>query len=138
IRAEIIRVYLPEETLSTLNVLDDDDKIVFACKGLEPPNKGNQHNISCIPEGVYPVEKEETSTHHEYPHFRVGKVPHRAGILWHAGNYFSDTLGCYIVGDGFGDRNKDDVLDVLNSRATLAKLYELLPAKFEVTYKKKK
>ena len=113
---------MPIETLSTLNVLDEYKKIVFACKGLEPPDKNNANNISCILDGTYWVIKEETSPHHDYPHFRVLNVPNRRGILWHGGNYFSDTLGCYLPGDSFGDRNKDGVLDVLNSRTTLAKL----------------
>ncbi len=136
-RVEILRTELPVETLSTLNVLDDHDKIIFSCKGLEPPNKGNQHNISCIPYGTYTVVKEETSPGHEYEHFRVENVPNRGGILWHGGNYFTNTLGCYLPGDSFGDKNKDGISDVLNSRATLQKLYSLLPAKFQATYKKK-
>jgi len=133
---EILRTYQEKETLSTLNVIDGG-KIIFSCKGLEPPDKGNAHNISCIPEAVYSVSKEVTSKGHEYPHFRVANVKDRAGILWHSGNYFKDTLGCLLVGDSFGDRNKDGVLDVLNSRITLQKLYNLLPDKFQATYKKK-
>lgn len=136
-KVDILRTYMELETLSTLNVIDEKGLIVFTCKGLEPPDKNNKRSISCILEGTYDVVKEETSTHHEYPHFRVLSVPGRSGILWHGGNYFSDTLGCYLPGDSFGDRNKDGVLDVLNSRKTLEKLYDILPDKFKVTYKKK-
>ncbi len=128
---------MPLETLSTLNVMDEEGTIIFSCKGLEPPDKHNQHNISCIPEGTYQVSKELSSEGHEYPHFRVANVPNRGGILWHGGNYFKDTLGCLLVGNGFEDRNKDGVLDVLNSRATLSKLYAILPDHFQATYKKK-
>lgn len=135
-RVEILRTYMEFETLSTLNVIDDD-KIIFTCKGLEPPDKDNQRSISCILEGEFDVVKEETSPGHDYPHFRVLDVPGRSGILWHGGNYFKDTLGCYLPGDSFGDRNKDGVLDVLNSRKTLAHLYSILPDKFKVIYKKK-
>lgn len=136
-KVDILRTYSPQETLSTLNVIDDKGKIVFTCKGLEPPDKGNQHNISCIPEGTYTVSKEATSKGHEYPHFRVSNVPNRGGILWHGGNYYENTLGCLLTGDSFGDKNKDGVTDVLNSRVTLQKLYNLLPDKFQATYKKK-
>jgi Family of unknown function (DUF5675) len=136
-KVEILRTYLPEETLSTLNVIDDKGKIVFSCKGLEPPDKENKPKISCIPEGIYLVKKEATSPGHEYPHFRVYGVPKRSGILWHGGNYYEHTLGCYLPGDSFGDKNKDKVPDVLNSRATLQKLYDLLPNEFYCTYKKK-
>lgn len=132
----IERVYLPEETLSSLYVYNGAFK-EFSCKGLEPPNKNNEHNKSCILEGTYWVQKELTSPHHEYPHFRVENVPDRGGILWHGGNYFTDTLGCYLPGSGFGDRNKDGVLDVLDSRATLQKLWDLLPDRFQATYREK-
>lgn len=136
-RVTIRRVYLPQETLSSLFVFDDYGHVIFRCKGLEPPDKGNQHNISCIPEGTYEVVKEETHEGHEYPHFRVLDVPNRAGILWHRGNYFKDTLGCLLVGKSFGDRNSDGILDVLSSTETLQKLYDILPDKFQATYTKK-
>jgi len=136
-KVEILRTYQVKETLSSIFVKDEEGTVIFPCKGLEPPDKNNSHNISCIPEGTYEVRKELTSPGHEYPHFRVQNVPNRKGILWHGGNYFADTLGCLLVGDSFGDRNKDGVIDVLNSRATLSKLYAILPDKFQATYKKK-
>lgn len=136
-KVTIRRVYLPQETLSSLFVYDDQGTVIFRCKGLEPPDKENQHNISCIPEGTYWVDKELTHEGHEYPHFRVENVPDRKGILWHRGNYFKDTLGCLLVGDSFGDRNADGVLDVLNSKYTLQKLYDILPDRFQATYSKK-
>lgn len=139
-RVEILRDYQEKETLSELVVIDgtpDKPFNVFKCKGLEPPWRNNERNISCLPEGTYPVTKEETSPGHPYPHFRVHNVPGRSGILWHGGNFFKDTLGCYLPGDSFGDRNKDGILDVLNSRKTLQKLWDILPARFECTYKKK-
>lgn len=134
---EILRTYLPQETLSTLNVKDEEGTIIFACKGLEPPDKNNQRGISCINEDTYTVRKELKSPHHDYPHFRVEDKHGRSGVLWHVGNDFGDTEGCYLPGDSFGDRNKDGVLDVLNSRETLKKLYAILPDKFQATYKKK-
>lgn len=134
---DIQRVYLTVETLGTLRIRDDQGNVLFSCKTLEPPNKENQHNISCIPEGTYEVHKEESHEGHEYPHFRVQNVPNRKGILWHRGNYFKDTLGCLLVGKYFGDRNADGVLDVLESTDTLQKLYDLLPDRFQVEYKLK-
>lgn len=136
-RVDILRTYLGQETLSTLNVIDDYDLIIFQCKGLEPPDRQNQKKISCILEDTYWVTFEESSPHHEYPHFRVEDKHGREGVLWHGGNYYFDTEACYLPGDSFGDRNKDGVLDVLNSRETLKKLIAILPKRFQATYKKK-
>lgn len=133
----IERVYLPQETLSSLYIKKEEHSKEYICKGLEPAWRDNKKKISCIPEGTYWVVKELTSPHHEYPHFRVLNVPGRDGILWHLGNYFKDTEACYLPGDSFGDRNKDGVLDVLNSKNTLEKLWGLLPDKFQCTYTKK-
>lgn len=136
-KVEILRTCNPQETLSDLNVIDDHSKIIFSCKGLEPPDKDNQRGISCIKEDTYWVTKELTSPKHDYPHFRVEDKHGRQSVLWHIGNYFTDTEACYLPGDSFGDRNKDGVLDVLNSKATLQKLLSILPDKFQATYKKK-
>lgn len=138
----IDRVYLPEETLSSFYVFSNDDKgltdkLEFSGKGLEPPKNKDIRGVACIAESTYWVHKELTSPHHNYPHFRVENVPGHTGILWHIGNYEHDTLDCYLVGDSFGDRNKDGTLDVLNSKTTLQKLWDLLPDRFQVTYREK-
>ncbi len=134
---DILRTYMPLETLSTLNVMDEEGTIIFTCKGLEPPNDGNKKGVSCVLEDTYTVTKELKSPHHDYPHFRVEDKHGRQGVLWHIGNYRKNTEACYLPGDSFADRDKDGLLDVLNSTATLKKLYAILPDKFQATYKKK-
>lgn len=133
------RVYLELETLSSFYIFDDAKKI-FSGKGLEPANRNNEKGHSCILEDTYTAWVELTSPKHPYPHIRLEDKHGRESVLWHGGNYYTDSQACYLPGSEFGDRNKDGVLDVLNSRETLKKILELLPPpgeKFLITYAKK-
>ena len=72
------------------------------CDTLENPWQDNQRNISCIPEGVYPVRlrlPRESATR-DYLHLLVQEVPNRDFILVHRGNFVSQTQGCLLVGLG--------------------------------------
>jgi hypothetical protein len=72
------------------------------CDTLENPYLDNQRNISCIPEGEYPVRlrlARESATR-EYLHLLVQDVPNRDYILFHRGNFPKDTSGCILVGQG--------------------------------------
>jgi len=72
------------------------------CDTLENPWLNNQRNISCIPEGIYPVRlrlPRESATR-DYLHLLVQDVPNRDWILFHRGNTAKDTSGCILVGLG--------------------------------------
>jgi len=72
------------------------------CDTLENPWQDNQRNISCIPEGEYPVRlrlARESATR-DYLHLFVQDVPNRDWILFHRGNTSKDTSGCILVGLG--------------------------------------
>lgn len=72
------------------------------CDTLENPWVDNQRNISCIPEGIYPVRlrlPRESGTR-DYIHLLVQEVPNRDWILFHRGNTAKDTSGCILVGLG--------------------------------------
>ena len=72
------------------------------CDTLENPWVDNQRNISCIPEGVYPVRlrlPRESATR-DYIHLLVQDVPDRDWILFHRGNYPYQSQGCILVGLG--------------------------------------
>ena len=72
------------------------------CDTLENPWQDNQRNISCIPEGVYPVRlrlPRESATR-DYIHLLVKDVKDRDYILIHIGNTAKDTSGCILVGLG--------------------------------------
>ena len=72
------------------------------CDTLENPWLDNQRNISCIPEGEYPVRirlPRESGTR-DYMHLLVKDVKDRDYILFHIGNTAKDTSGCILVGLG--------------------------------------
>ena len=72
------------------------------CDTLERPYFNNLKNISCIPEGVYPVRlrlPRESATR-DYIHLLVQDVPDRDWILFHRGNYPYQSQGCILVGLG--------------------------------------
>ena len=74
----------------------------FLCDTLENPYLNNQRNISCIPEGIYPVRirlPRESATR-DYMHLLVKDVKDRDYILFHIGNTAKDTRGCILVGIG--------------------------------------
>lgn len=124
--------YLEKETLGELSVIRSG-KAIYTCKTLELPDLNNQKRISCIPKGEYWVSKRSTDSLKD--HFYIENVPNRTWILIHAGNKYTEILGCILVGDQFEDIDKDGVRDVINSRKTLAKLNEILPKKFKLLIK---
>ena len=76
----------------------------LALQVMEPPDRGNRPNRSCIPPGLYKVRP------HVSPRYGrtliVTEVPDRTHILIHAGNvggdrelgYHTHTLGCLLPG----------------------------------------
>ena len=123
------RTYQEKETISDCSILSDTgtENIVFRFHAVELPWKDNQHNISCIPEGKYILQKEKPNSHFNYDHFSVLNVKDRGGIKIHIANYVSQLRGCIAPGKDLIDMNSDELLDVTNSGAVLKKLVELLP-----------
>lgn len=72
----------------------------FIAHTLELAWKDNQKSISCIPKGEYKcrVRYRNESGNYDYVHLLVQDVPDRSYILFHRGNYPSDTKGCILTG----------------------------------------
>ena len=102
----------------------------FSVKTLELPWRDNQRRISRIPKGTYNVVRHQSPRFGEC--FLIKDVPERSHILIHAGNFYSDTLGCVLVGKEFIDINGDGQLDVNKSRLAMNELLENLPDDFEL------
>ncbi len=127
----IIKRFIHEnkQTLGDLFVRDGEEE-VFSCKTLELPWLDNQVRVSCIPEGKYTVKKRNSPKYDD--HFHIQDVPGRTYILIHHGNYYTDILGCVLVGTSHMDINNDGLRDVTASRNTMKKLNEILPDEFEI------
>jgi len=78
--ATLGRVYSPEGDL--------------LCSSLENPWLANINNYSCIPEGVYVVERDRTGRHQYY---RLN-YSERPNTEIHVGNFEKDTQGCILFG----------------------------------------
>jgi hypothetical protein len=100
----------------------------FSCKTLERPWVKNMSNISCIPTGTYTVKWTFSLRLLKYT-YEVQAVPNRSGIRFHPGNFFFDVEGCILLGDSYGNLNKDKEVDILNSRLTIKKFEDLLNRK---------
>ena len=105
----------------------------FQCLTLELPWLGNQPYISCIPHGMYRARKHVSPSNGNV--IEVLNVWDRTHIQIHSGNYTSQIRGCILVGDSIKDINNDGILDVTNSKATLHKLFEMLPSEFDIFIK---
>lgn len=97
---------------------------------LELPWRNNEKQVSCIPKGIYKVQKRNSPKYGA--HFHILDVPNRSFILIHHGNYFTDILGCVLVGTGLKDLNGDGQLDVTNSRTAMQQLNAALPDNFSI------
>ncbi len=90
---------------------------------LELPWKNNERNVSCVPKGTYLMK---WKPYKKTFHYEAQEVPLRDGIFQHKGNYFTDILGCILVGTKPADINKDGQIDVTSSGPTLAAVEALM------------
>lgn len=103
------------ETQGTL--FAEKDGARFSCATLELPWKDNQHDISCIPKGLYTASVEPFHDLHMY---ELSGTEPRTGIFIHPGNYYRDSLGCILLGVHPQDINGDKEVDVMSSVNTVA------------------
>ncbi len=106
----------------TLGKLVTED---FSCYTLEPPWRGNQRSISCIPLGEYEATV-IVSSKFGYVYY-IKNVDNRSGILIHSGNlagdvslgYRTNSNGCILLGERIGTLQGQ--LAVLLSRPAITK-----------------
>ena len=90
------------------------------CCTLEPPDRDNQKNISCIPTGSYTARRVKSPKYGDT--FEITSVPGRSWVLIHAGNVVKHTKGCVLLGQYFGKLKGDRA--VLNSGKTFRAFLE--------------
>lgn len=117
------------QTIGILSVVRDFTTL-FRCKTLELGWHQNGRNISCIPSGLYKCKKHHSARHGDC--ILVEDVPDRDAILFHAGNFNSDTRGCILVGEHFKKLNNDTWDDLTNSDKTMKTLLTWLPDEFDL------
>ena len=85
---ELERTYYPDWTKGLIKIND-----VILTYSLELPLLDNQRNISCIPEGIYPLVRRQSAKFRD--HLLIEDVPDRDLILLHPANDASEELrGC--------------------------------------------
>lgn len=129
------------QTLGNLYIPDpsDADKTIFDCRTLELPWRKNLRNISCIPpkpgeSATYKWIMVNDTPSFPYAHLWIKQVPDRTNIAIHSGNFIveegeeskGDSRGCPIIGESFEYINDDGLLDVTNSRDTMAEMCRIL------------
>ena len=132
-KIKIKRTYLNKVTKGDAELVDDNGNVIMQFKTIELPDLNNIRKKSCIPEGTYKVTARTSEKYGQ--HLHINDVPDRDLILMHNGNFISQTEGCVLVGDGHTDINRDGIIDVTNSKATLKKLVKLAktPLYIEIT-----
>lgn len=83
---DLVRDYLPDRTEGTLYLPDGS-----LLRTLERPDLDNQPNVSCIPEGVYIIDRDYTGKHRYY---RFREVPGRTDIEIHEASRVYHLQGC--------------------------------------------
>jgi hypothetical protein len=117
---------------ATLGRLYNED-MGLLCSTLENPWLNNYNDISCIPEGIYKVERDTEGKHQFY---KLTNTINRLNIEIHIGNFARDTAGCILFGENWAFRTpkgaQEQELSITYSARTLDKLLKILPEKFEL------
>ena len=99
--------------------------IEYIGASLERGWRNNEKNISCIPEGTYPL-KLEYSPKFKKDLWELYDVPNRSEIKFHVANYWKELNGCIALGNKHKDINNDGDPDVTSSRLTMKKFHEVM------------
>jgi len=116
------------QTIGDFKYYGESIKPLFVCKTVELEVDCNAKRDDAIPNGIYTVVKRHSAKYKD--HFHILDVPNRDYILIHNANYSRQLLGCIGVGEKHLDIDKDGLIDVTNSKATLKKMYDALPDTF--------
>lgn len=95
---------------------------VFHSYTLEPEDKNNQKDISCIPKGVYTCKRVRSPKFGNT--FMVMDVPNRSAILFHSGTTEIDSRGCIILGDVVGHDEKNNKIGVFGSKMAIKRFLD--------------
>jgi len=120
-KVTIIRVEESEQGTIGVMLLNE---AAFCCT-LEPPDRDNKKNISCIPPGRYSAIRVNSPKYGDT--FEITNVPGRSHVLFHGGNVVKHTKGCVLLGQYFGKLQGNRA--VLNSGKTFQEFLRKLSTK---------
>lgn len=92
-------IRLTRNAYATYGQFEDAER-AHLCYTVERPWLDNQHDVSCIPPGVYECHLRDSKR--GYPVYGVYGVPDRDNIEIHIANLPSELEGCIAVGESFG------------------------------------
>lgn len=113
------------QTSGIILVRDSDGKVLYDCKCIERGWQDNKSNVSCIPEGTYPI-KLDYSPKFKTMLWEIYGVPGRAECKIHQANYWFQLNGCIAPGNKLKDLNGDGYRDVTSSREALAEFHKVM------------
>lgn len=105
VNVDLLRVYSPFGTNGEIRM--DGERV---CDAIELPWKDNARNVSCIPEGRYPLAKRYSKRFGW--HILIKDVPERSSILIHPANHaLKELRGCIapvtrLTGPGRGSESR--------------------------------
>lgn len=114
----ITRTDYTDKSTSGVLSFTKDDGYAWECRTLELPDKGNKQKISCIPKGEYVCKYTMSPSFKKFT-YEVLDVIDRAGIRIHSGNFTRQILGCILLGQKLLDIDKDNIIDITESRKTV-------------------
>jgi len=127
--------FCDNQILGTLYLIDNDEEVILTLKTLELSYRGNSKRISSIPLGTYDLKYYNSR---KYPNvLEISGVENRKYILIHNGNYFTQIMGCVLVGLKTKDINGDGILDVVSSVTALKRLMNKIKEPGTITIKNK-
>lgn len=99
----------------------------FLCATLERKWEDDKPDISSIPAGEYTSKR--TNSPHFGNTFEIVGVKDRSAILFHKGNYQTDSKGCVIIATGYAPLNGQ--LAVTSSGEAFARFLDFLKSENE-------
>ena len=111
-----------KQTTGRLEVFDSEGFLLFSSICIERGWLDNAQNISCIPEGCYPIEL-EYSPKFDRDLWEIKEVPNRSECKIHTANYASQLNGCIAPGFRLAYLNNDRAFDACLSGNTLEQFH---------------
>lgn len=130
------RPFMP--MLPTLGVMvfkPEPGKLLHVCSSIELPWRDNAKEVSCIPEGLYPLRWTRSKRFSDLRKkdvwmWEIQDVADRSGVRIHSGNYAGVDLthseGCPLTCMEWKDINNDGVIDGARSGEALEALHAAL------------